>query len=86
MCAGVIVAARGKKIRYYGGNRTKTSGLCWCGICSFGEGKEGAVYLWKTCIEGKDSSGRRTDAGHKAAATRVADPQVKKARVIKWAI
>ena len=76
-----------KKARYDGDNRTKTSGLCWCDICSFGKRKRGAVYLCKTCNEGKDSNGRRTNAGHKAAAAaRVADLQVKKAWVIKWAI
>lgn len=85
VCWGDRCRAR-KNRRFDGGDRSKTRGLCWCDICSFGKGKEGAVYLCKTCNEGKDSRGRRTDAGHRAAAARVADVGVKKARAIKWAI
>ncbi|CAM9572927.1 unnamed protein product, partial [Laminaria digitata] len=67
-------------------DRSKTFGLCWCNICSLGKGKKGAVYLCKACNEGKDSKGVRTVLGHIAAAARMQDPAVKKARATKWAI
>lgn len=81
MCWGDRCRTR-EKTRFDGGDRTKTCELCWCAICSSGQGKEGALHLCKTCNEGKDSFGKRTNEGHLAAAARVC----KKARVIKWAI
>ena len=70
-----------KKPRFGGRVRSKTFGLCWCDICSLGKGKAGALYLRKTCNAGKDSNGKWTDGGHRAAAMRAPDPSVKKPRL-----